>query len=80
MKRRLRLCVLAPLLLLAACTSPGQMAAYEALDQGWQRIAPLAEKGLVASPEFTEPERQFIRQTFINHQNLITELKNGDNR
>lgn len=76
MKRR-RIILLVSLLLLPACTSPGQMAAYEALDQGWKQIAPLAEKGLVASPELTEPERQFIRQTFTNHQNLILELKNG---
>jgi len=78
MKRR-SLIIVPILLLLASCTSPGQMAAYEALDQGWKRIAPLAEKGLTASPELPESERQFIRQTFINHPNLITELKNGGN-
>jgi hypothetical protein len=76
-KRLRALIVVSFALVLAGCTSPGELAAYEALDQGWKQIEPFANEGLAARPGLTEAEKVFIRQTFTNHRNLIVELKNG---
>jgi hypothetical protein len=70
----------------AACSltgcaqSMGETAAYEALDQGWQRIRPLADAGLDARDDLTIVEKDFIRGTFERHGQLITELKSGGGR